>query len=152
MKILETGMRMAMVMAYIGSAVGRMHALASAFLQVAISSLKTPVRVFGLPRSLLTRIRFLQKSLTDSSTPRPRYRLAITLHSLINPISTLCSHPPSVSSLLSSAIREQSSTETSSFHDLIRCTLLLPLLGIKGFRNYTGSVPRSRQCDNVCGR
>ena len=99
-----------------------------------------PSTCLGLPRSPCILIRFLQKYLTDSSTPRPHYHLAITLHSLISPISTLCSHPPLASSPLSSAIREQSSTETFSFPDPMRCTLLLPLLGIKEFQNYTGSV------------
>ena len=43
-KILGTGMRMAMVMAYTVSAVGWMLALVSAFLRAVIASLKTPVR------------------------------------------------------------------------------------------------------------
>ena len=98
------------------------------------------------PESLLIRIRFLQKILTDSSTLRSHYRLAITPHSSINPISTLCSRPPLASLLLSLAIREQSSTETFSFPDPIRFALLLPRLGIKKFQNYTGSVLSSRQC------
>ena len=99
-----------------------------------------PSRCLILPRSPLILIRFLQKSPTDSSTPRPHYRLAITLHSLISPISTLCGRPPSASSPLSSVIRDQSSTEIFSFPGPRSCSLLPPLLGIKGFQNYTGSV------------
>ena len=99
-----------------------------------------PSRYLGLPRSPLILIGFLQKSLTDSSIPRPHYRLVITLHSLISPISTLCDRPPSASLPLSSVIRDQPSTETFSFPDPISRILLPPLLGIKGFQNYTGSV------------
>ena len=108
-----------------------------------------PSTYLGLPRSLPIMIRFLQRSRTGSSTLRPHYRLAITLHSLTNPISMLFNRPPSAFSLLSSAIREQPSMEIFFFLDLRRHILLLLLPGVKESQNYTGCV---FPLDNSCHR
>jgi hypothetical protein len=139
MKILETGMRMATVMVYTVSAVGWMRALVPAFLQVVIASLKIPVRTLVCLGLCSLRSELLQRNLTDSSTPRPHYRLATTLHSLINPISTLCDRPPSAFSPLSSAIREQPSTEISSFLDPRRCVCSYHSLGSKDSKIILGA-------------